>query len=147
MDSELSSKISDIVSELTQAEQARLQAAQAAGTFVELEELACEIGIEISRRLMSIELADRGNSTASETALCPDCGECCHQAEAAHHRRLASSRGKVSYYEPTLYCRDCRRSSFFPLPGRMGPDAGNGNSQANAVDGLGGSNLSSFSMA
>lgn len=113
--SELSRKISGIVAELAEAEQARLQAA---GTFVELEELAREIGDEVTRQLLGGELADRGNAAASDTALCPDCGESRHQNEA-HHRRLTSLRGEVSDREPTFYCRDCRRS-FFPLASRMG---------------------------
>lgn len=135
MDSELSSKISGIVSELAKVEQARLQAA---GTFVELEELACEIGDEVTRQLMGSELGDRSNSAASDTALCPDCGECCHQAEAAHHRRLTSSRGEVSYHEPTFYCRDCRRS-FFPgsRPNGIACQS-DGDPQTDPNDGLGG---------
>ena len=110
MDSELSSKISGIVSELALAEQERLKAA---GTFVELEDLASEIGDEVTRQLMGQELSDRSNEAAQdETALCPDCGECCHRCEA-RHRQLQSSRGKISYHEPSFYCLECRRS-FFP---------------------------------
>ncbi len=134
MDSELSRKISGIVAELAEAEQARLQAA---GTFVELEELACEIGDEVTRQLMGGELADRGNAAASDTALCPDCGECCHQNEAPP-RRLTSSRGEVSYHEPTFYCRDCRRS-FFPSGRSDGAaHASYGDTQSQPGDGLGG---------
>lgn len=110
MDSELSSKISGIVSELALAEQERLKAA---GTFVELEDLASEIGDEVTRQLMSQELSERSNEAAEdETAVCPDCGECSHRCEAKH-RRLQSSRGEISYHEPSFYCRECRRS-FFP---------------------------------
>lgn len=135
MDSELSSKISSIVSELAVAEQERLKAA---GTFVELEDLASEIGDEVTRQLMGHELSDRSNEVAQDdTALCPDCGECCHRCEASH-RQLQSSRGTISYHEPGFNCRQYRRS-FFPSSrsnGTAGPR--NGHSEANATDGLGG---------
>lgn len=134
MDSELTSRISSIVAELAKAEHERLKAV---GTFVELEDLACEIGDEVSRQLMDGELAERGNSAAVDTASCPDCGECCRQAEAGHHRQLMSSRGEISYHEPSFYCRDCRRS-FFPSSRPNGATgAGDGDAQGNPVDGLG----------
>ena len=132
MDSELSSKISGAVSQLAKAEQDRLKAA---GTFVELEELACEIGDEVTRQLLGSELVDRSNFAASDTALCPDCGECCHQAEA-HHRQLISSRGQIGYHEPRFFCRDCRRS-FFPGSWPDGaPRQGDSETQDNSDDGV-----------
>lgn len=134
MDGELSSKISSIVSELAKAEQERLKAA---GTFIELEELASEIGDEVTRQLMGGELAERSNSAATKTAVCPDCGECCHQSEAAHHRQLTSTRGEVSYHEPSFYCRECRRS-FFPGSWPNGtPSSGDSDAQGCPADGLG----------
>lgn len=134
MDSELSRRISRIVSELALAEQERLKAA---GTFIELEELAVEIGDEVTRQLMGGELADRSNEVAqSDTAICPDCGECCHCAEAVH-RNLTSSRGQISYHEASFYCRDCRRS-FFPSVGMHGASIPrDSDSQDNASYGLG----------
>jgi len=45
MDSELTTKISEVVFQLATAEKQRLEAA---GTFVELEELATEIGDEVT---------------------------------------------------------------------------------------------------
>jgi len=49
MDSELTARISGIVRQLADREQKRLLAA---GTFIEIEELACEIGDEVTRQLM-----------------------------------------------------------------------------------------------
>ncbi len=71
MDSELTTKISEVVNQLAAAEKQRLAAA---GTFIELEELAMEIGDEVTRQLMNRELVDRSNQTAeASTADCPDC--------------------------------------------------------------------------
>jgi len=110
MDSELSTRISGIVRQLAEQEHARLRAA---GTFVELEELACEIGDEVTRQLMSEELAGRSNEAAeAESQACPDCGQSSCNSEA-HHRKLDSLRGEVEYFEPAYHCPTCRRA-FFP---------------------------------
>ena len=52
MDSELKSKVSGLARELAKQERARLRAA---GTFIELEELACEIGDELTATPMMIQ--------------------------------------------------------------------------------------------
>ena len=73
MDSELKRRISGVVFQLATAEKQRLEAA---GTFVELEELTAEIGDEVTRQLMNQHLADRSNRTAESPheVCCPDCG-------------------------------------------------------------------------
>lgn len=111
MDSELTTKISDVVFQLASAEKQRLEAA---GTFVELEELATEIGDEVTRQLMNQQLADRSNQTAESTsnACCPDCGSSGSPGDPLH-RELQSTRGELSYHEPSFHCPNCRRS-FFP---------------------------------
>lgn len=111
MDSELTTKISEVVFQLATAEKQRLEAA---GTFVELEELATEIGDEVTRQLMNQQLVDRSNRTAeSETGFCcPDCSSVGSPGDPKH-RELESRRGKLSYHEPSFYCQSCRRS-FFP---------------------------------
>ena len=62
MDSELKSRLSGIVRQLAEQEHQRLRAA---GTIVELEELACEIGDEVTRQLMSGALAERSSRSGS----------------------------------------------------------------------------------
>jgi len=110
MDSELSTKISGIVRQLAEQEQERLRAA---GTFVELEELACEIGDEVTRQLMASELNERGEAaTRCESQPCPDCGQASSQSEP-QHRQLDSLRGKIEYDDPAFHCPTCRRA-FFP---------------------------------
>ncbi|MCA9195287.1 MAG: hypothetical protein KDB03_26130 [Planctomycetales bacterium] len=73
MDSELSRTISGLVCELVKAEHDRLEAA---GTFIELEELACKIGDEVTRRLMGEALSERANELdEAAEAVCPDWGK------------------------------------------------------------------------
>ena len=108
MDSELKSRLSGIVRQLAEQEQQRLRAA---GTIVELEELACEIGDEVTRQLLGEELAKRSQQVdGSQT--CPDCGQSSSSSES-HHRKLESSRGEIEYFEPAYHCPTCRRA-FFP---------------------------------
>lgn len=110
MDSELTTKISDVVNQLAAAEKQRLAAA---GTFIELEELAIEIGDEVTRQLMNRELVDRSNQTAeASTADCPDCSSSGSPGDPLH-RELQSTRGELSYHEPSFHCPSCRRN-FFP---------------------------------
>ncbi len=117
MDGRLKAKVKEFAMGLAGEEQARLRAA---GTLIELEELACEIGDELTRELMSLEMADRSNEAAeAATCECPDCGNCCGQG-APKSRRLTGLRGAVNYHEPTFYCPACRRS-FFPGSRQCGP--------------------------
>lgn len=110
MDSELTTRISGLVRELAEQEHQRLRAA---GTIVELEDLVCEIGDEVTRQLFSSELAERSNEAAEEESQpCPDCG-LSSTRRGTHQRRLDSSRGELEYCEPAFHCSHCRRS-FFP---------------------------------
>jgi predicted RNA-binding Zn-ribbon protein involved in translation (DUF1610 family) len=135
MDSRLQGRVRAMVLELAREEQARLRSA---GTMVELEELACEIGDEFTNQLMSLEMGDRANEAAEAVAYeCPDCGQSCGQV-APKARKLSGLRGKVGYSEPTFYCPACRRS-FFPVSGQGGPcRPGDGDTEVATENGLGG---------
>jgi len=110
MDSELKSRLRGIVRQLAEQEHQRLRSA---GTLVELEELACEIGDEVTRQLMSEELGERSSEVAeSPSQPCPDCGQSSSSSEA-YQRKLESSRGQIEYFEPAFHCPTCRRA-FFP---------------------------------
>jgi len=110
MDSELGTRISGIVNQLAKQEQQRLRAA---GTFVELEELACEIGDEVTRQLMGGQLAERSDEMVRcGSQPCPDCGQASSRSEP-QHRQLDSLRGKIEYDDPAYHCPTCRRA-FFP---------------------------------
>ena len=135
MDSELRTRISGVVLLLAEQEQKRLRAA---GTFIELEELACQIGDEVTCQLMTIQLSERCNEAAeASTEICPDCGRLGSQSDP-EHRQLTSIRGELSYHEPAYYCHSCRRS-FFPGGGQHGfANACDSDAKVGAEDGLGG---------
>jgi uncharacterized protein with PIN domain len=99
-----------VVNQLAEQEQRRLRAA---GTFVELEELACEIGDEVTRQLMAGQLHERSDEVARcESQPCPDCGQASSRSDP-QHRQLDSLRGQVEYDDPAYRCPSCRRA-FFP---------------------------------
>lgn len=134
MDGRLKAKVLALSVELAREEQARLGAA---GTLVELEELACEIGDEFTNQLVSLEMAARSNKAAdAATYQCPDCGDCCGQGDPKS-RKLTGVRGEIHYHEPTFYCPACRRS-FFPGGGSGGPlGSRDGDAQVAAKNDLG----------
>lgn len=110
MDSELRARVSRVVNQLAEQEQQRLRAT---GTFVELEELACQIGDEVTRQLMVGQLGERSDAVAHAGGQsCPDCGQASSRSEP-QHRQLDSLRGKIEYDEPAYHCPTCRRA-FFP---------------------------------
>jgi len=110
MDGHLRAKVKALTRELAHAKQAKLQAA---GTMIELEELACEIGDEFTSQLVSLEMAKRSNQAAeAATYECPDCGNGCGQGNPKS-RQLTGLRGEIHYRELAFYCPACRRS-FFP---------------------------------
>jgi hypothetical protein len=135
MDGRLKAKVRAMSMELAREEQTRLRAA---GTMIELEELACEIGDEFTSQLLSQEMAARSDGAAeSATHACPDCGRCCGQG-ASKRRKLTGVRGAVHYHEPAFYCPVCRRS-FFPGGGEHGPRGSrDGDAQAAPENDLGG---------
>ena len=135
MDSELKARIAGVVDQLATQEQQRLRSA---GTFIEIEELACEIGDEVARQLMQGKLVEQCNEAAeSESQVCPDCGQAT-SSRATKERTLDSSRGTVEYFEPAYHCPSCRRD-FFPGSriDRLG-GAGHDNSEVDREVSLGG---------
>jgi len=134
MDSELRTRISGIVNQLAEREHQRLGAA---GTFVELEELACEIGDEVTRQLLAGQLADRSREVAdSGSQWCPDCGQSSSRVEM-QQRELDSLRGTIEYDEAAYHCPTCRRA-FFPGSRLDGPlRASHDDSEVDRKDRLG----------
>jgi len=135
MDCRLRTKIRGLVEDLAREHQKELAKA---GTFVDLEELTCQIGDEVARQLCQHELVGRGErAVQEEIAKCPECGEPCMAGEP-EPTVLEGLRGELAYSQPTYYCRRCRRS-FFP-DGRFAGRAGAKHRDAERVaeDGLGG---------
>ena len=65
----------EMVAALAKSQQEKLAAA---GTFVDIEELAAEVGDEVARQLANLELARRSEALCEQpTHTCPDCGKQC----------------------------------------------------------------------
>jgi hypothetical protein len=85
----------------------------AAGTLVDLEELTCQMGDEVTRLLTEQELVRRGEQHPGRAADCPDCGRSCLPDWEPEPTVLAGLRGELAYQQPKHYCDRCRRC-FFP---------------------------------
>jgi len=91
----------------------------AAGTLVNLEELTCQIGDEVTRLLTEKELVRRGEEHRQQAADCPDCGHSCLPDHEPELVTLIGLRGELEYRQPKHFCDRCRRS-FFPADGAVG---------------------------
>ncbi len=109
----------------------------AAGTLLDLEELACQIGDMVTRELTQREVLRRAEALDADEAECPDCGEACPRGQP-EPVVLDGLRGEIAYQQPGFFCRRCRRS-FFPASRFLG-SAGTRDDHAQRVeeDGLGG---------
>ena len=134
MDCRLEARMRAMVEELAREHQQELAAA---GTLVDLEELTCQIGDEVTRLLTEKELVRRGNEHLDRPAECPDCGRHCCPMPGGEPVVLAGLRGQLAYAQPKHFCDRCRRS-FFPAGGPLGPVAAeHGNDEGLAESRLG----------
>lgn len=117
MDCRFEARVQAMVEQLAREHQQELAAA---GTLVDLEELTCQIGDEVGRRLAERELNRRSRQLAERPANCPDCGNFCTPMPEPEPVVLAGLRGELAYSQPRHYCDRCRRS-FFPSGGVSGP--------------------------
>ena len=111
MDDQLRSRVQGFVQQLLDEEKSSLRKA---GTLLDIEHLAGEVGDEIARQLASGDLAERVREVAAEKHFpCPECGRTC-PVQADHEPLiLQGRRGEIEYAEPRCHCRSCRRD-FFP---------------------------------
>ena len=109
MDCRLEARLKKSVLQFSQEYQAELAAA---GTLVELEELTCQIGDQLTRMLTEGELVRRGQEEG-EPVECPDCGRACLPDAEPEPMVLAGLRGELAFTQPKHFCDRCRRS-FFP---------------------------------
>ena len=117
MDCRLEARMRTMVEELAREHQQELAAA---GTLVDLEELTCRIGDEVTRLLTEKELVRRGAESPERPAECPDCGRLCYPMPGGEPVVLTGLRGQIAYAQPRHFCDRCRRS-FFPSGGPLGP--------------------------
>lgn len=110
MDCRIEARMRAFVNELAREHQQELAAA---GTLVDLEELTCQIGNEVTRLLTEQELSRRGQEGRDRSAECPDCRRSCPALPDPEPVVLAGLRGQLAYQQPKHFCNRCRRS-FFP---------------------------------
>lgn len=106
----------ELVEQLAREHQQELAAA---GTLLDLEELTCEIGDELTRLLTEKELVRRGEQHPRQAADCPDCGRPAPPDHEPEPVALIGLRGELEYRQPKHFCDRCRRS-FFPAGGPFG---------------------------
>ena len=82
-----------MVEELARENQQELENA---GTLLDLEELACQIGDAVTRRLRERELARRRREHDGQPAACPDCGRSCLPDAQPDADVLTRLRGEVA---------------------------------------------------
>jgi hypothetical protein len=119
MDRRLQTRMKSMVIELALEHQQELAAA---GTLVDLEELTCQIGDEVTRLLTEQELVRRGQQHPGQPAACPDCGQSCLPMPDPDPVVLTGLRGELAYAQPKHFCDRCRRS-FFPAGRSLGSAA------------------------
>ncbi len=117
MDCRLRARMKTMVEELAREHQQELAAA---GTLVDLEELTCQIGDEVTRMLTERELVRRGREHDGQPAVCPDCERSSLPDAEPDPVVLAGLRGEIAYAQPKHFCNRCRRS-FFPFGRPSGP--------------------------
>jgi hypothetical protein len=117
MDCRLQARTKAMVEELAREHQQELADA---GTLVDLEELTCQIGDEVTRLLTERELVRRGQHVPHPSAACPDCGQDYLPMAEPDPVVLTGLRGQLAYAQPRHYCDRCRRS-FFPSGRTAGP--------------------------
>ena len=111
MDDRMRREVSEFVATLAKSQQEKLAAA---GTFVEIEELAAEVGDEVARQLANLELSRRSEALCEQpTHACPDCGKECRVEPDLEPIILQGMRGEIESQEPRCHCSRCRRD-FFP---------------------------------
>ena len=88
--------------------------------FADIEELAVQIGREISREMIEQGVVRQAIDVPPEAENCSGCGASVKPTDANEPRGVQTRVGTAQWNEPKRYCRKCR-AAFFPSV----PSAGN----------------------
>jgi hypothetical protein len=81
--------------------------------FADIEELAVQIGQEISREMIEQGVGRQADDVPSEAEICSGCGVSVQPTDANEPRGVQTRVGTVHWNEPKRYCPKCR-AAFFP---------------------------------
>ena len=88
--------------------------------FADIEELAVQIGQEISRGMIEQGVGRQADDVPPEAGTCSGCGVSVQPTDAIEPRGVQTRVGTAQWNEPKRYCPKCR-AAFFPSV----PSAGN----------------------
>jgi hypothetical protein len=88
--------------------------------FADIEELAVQIGREISREMIEQGVGRQAVDVPPEAESCSGCGVSVEPTNANEPRGVQTRVGTANWNEPKRYCPKCR-AAFFPSV----PSAGN----------------------
>jgi hypothetical protein len=81
--------------------------------FADIEELAVQIGQEISRGMIEQAVRRQADDVPSEAESCSGCGGPVQSTDATEPRRVTTRVGAAQWDEPKHYCPKCL-AAFFP---------------------------------
>lgn len=87
--------------------------------FADIEELAVQIGRELSRGMIEQAMSRQAEAVPSEAETCSGCGGSLQPTEAVAPRDVGTQVGTAQWNEPKRYCSKCR-AAFFPAVPRVG---------------------------
>jgi len=85
--------------------------------FVELEELAVQLGQAISENMIDQALARQAAVVPVQANSCSACGTQLDPAGCTEPRAVATQVGTARWDEPKRYCPRCRAAFFPSIPG------------------------------
>jgi hypothetical protein len=81
--------------------------------FADIEELAVQIGQEISRGMIEQGVGRQADDVPPEAETCSGCGVPVEPTDAKEPRGVQTRVGTAQWNEPKRYCPKCR-AAFFP---------------------------------
>jgi hypothetical protein len=81
--------------------------------FADIEELAVQIGREISREMIEQGVGRQAVDVLPEAESCSECGDSVKPTDANEPRGVQTRVGTANWNEPKRYCPKCR-AAFFP---------------------------------
>jgi hypothetical protein len=81
--------------------------------FADIEELAVQIGQEISRGMIEQGVGRQADDVPLDAETCSGCGVPVQPTEASEPRGVQTRVGTAQWNEPRRYCPKCR-AAFFP---------------------------------